>query len=902
MSKTKSFGTRRVRAALAAPVLGLAVAATGLAAPVLAAPAAPAIPAATDGRQGAPAAGTVPSPAAVLGHTPGDDYYLADYEDSVRYFEALAKASDRIRLFAAGKTTQGRTMTYAVISTPENLARFEEYKALSRRLGAARGLTDAQARALAADSPVIVHIDGGMHASEVADHQLPIALAYRLVSARNDAEVDAILKNVILVLWPTLNPDGQDMIVDWYRKHRGTPWETSRMPWLYQDYVGHDNNRDGYMLNMRESRVVNATEQDYAPVIWYSQHQSAPFPARIWVPPFADPISSNISPYMRIWTNAVGTNIMARMETEGKPGAIAQARFDNWYAGFLDYIHVFRNTISFFTETAHDSATPKTYTLDDFPANMRDLKAQVMYPHPWRGGAWHLKDSVDYMMTASMSVLETARNYRETLLYNRYQAGRDMIAAATKDGPGAYVIPAGQRDMPEAAALADLMIRHGLEVLRATAPVALGGKTYPAGSWVVPMDQAFAGLARELFEPQKYPDAVLDGSGSPAELPYDVTGWTLPMQMNVTVERIAPVPDAAARAALEPVSAAVPPEGQVSGTGETYLVDRGVNNSYRLLNAALAQGATARWTRADLGRGMGDAIALGGLSAARMGDLARKESVAVIAVTGPATGAAVRRGRVALYRPWGSNIDEGWTRWLLENYGFAPRGVTNADMKKGLAGTVDTLILPDMTAPGKARPGDTAPAADRVSRYKGPLATLMDGFAPSQEPAPYAGGIGEDGAEKLKAFVRGGGTLVALNNASDAVIDLFGLPVTNIVRDVPGTQFFCSGALLQVHVAPDTRLSGGMPADPVVMFERGPAFATGAGFRGRVLASWPKENPLRSGVIIHPEAIEGKAAALEVEYGKGRIYLYGFRPQWRGQSHGAYKLLFNALYPEAAGQ
>lgn len=836
----------------------------------------------------------VPTPAAVLGHTPGDDYYLANYEDSVRYFEALAKASDKIRLFTTGKTTQGRTMVYAVISAPENLARFDEITAISKKLGDARSLTDAQAKELAAKTPIVVHIDGGMHASEVADHQLPPALAYRLLSAQNDAEVDAILKNVVLVLWPTLNPDGQDMIVDWYRTHRGTPYETSRMPWLYQEYVGHDNNRDGYMLNMQESRVVNATEQSYAPVIWYSQHQVAPFPARIWVPPFADPISPNISPYMRIWTNALGTNIMARMEKEGKPGAIAQARFDNWYAGFLDYIHVFRNTISFFTETAHDSATPMTFKVEDFPKSMRDLKPLVMYPHPWRGGEWHLRNSVDYMLTASMSVLESAEKYRETLLFNRYQAGRDMIAAAGTDGPGAYVIPAGQKDMPEAAALAQLMIDHGLDVYEAPAGAALGGKSVPAGSWVIPMDQPFAGLARELFEKQKYPDAILDGSGSPAELPYDVTGWTLPMQMNVTVDRVAPVLGAAERAGLRRVTAATPPAGAVSGTGPVYRFDRGVNNSYRLLNGALAEGGKAEWTA--------DRIAVTGLSRARMEELAGRFNVSVQAESAPLGGERVSRGRVGLYRPWGSNIDEGWTRWLLERYDFAPKSLTNAEVKKGLAGRYDTIILPDMTAPGKARPGDTAPAATTTSKYSGPLASLMDGFAPSQEPAPYAGGIGEDGAARLKAFVQQGGTLVALNNASDAVIDLFGLPVTNILRGLKGEQFFCSGALLQVNLTPGASTSGGLPASPIVMFERGPTFATKPDFKGKVLASWTQDNPLRSGVIIHPEVIQGKAAALEVDYGKGKILLYGFRPQWRGQSHGAYKLLFNSLYPSAPAQ
>jgi hypothetical protein len=844
---------------------------------------------------------TVPTAKSVLGHEPGDDYYLANYEEEVRYFQALAKASDRIRLFEAGKSTHGKTFTYAVISSPDNVRNFERYAAISRRLGDPRGLTDDQAKKLAATSKIIVHIDGGMHASEVSDHQLPIALAYKLLAAKDDAEIDLILKDVILVLWPTLNPDGQDMIVDWYRKNLGTKYETSHMPWLYQEYVGHDNNRDGYMLNMTETQAVNRAEQTYAPVIWYSQHQTAPFPARIWMPPFADPVSSNISPYMRIWTNAIGTNMMARFEKEQKPGAIAEARFDNWYAGFLDYIHVFRNTISFFTETAHDSATPKTYKVEDFPKNMQDLKAQIMYPHPWKGGEWHLKDSVDYMVTASMSVLETAQKYRETLLYNRYQAGRDAIHSYAADGPSAYVIPSGQADMPEAASLAQLMIAHGLDVHQLTRPAAFGGKTYPAGSFVVLTNQPFAGLATELFEPQKYPDAILDGGGKPVNLPYDVTGWTLPMQMGVTLDRIAQPVNADATAALVKIASAEAPAGRLTGSGSAYAFSQSVNASYRALNLALAAGGKARFTTAALtpGGAPQPAIVVSGVSPAQMARIATDERIAVTALPAPpAAGEAVGKGRVGLYRPWGSNIDEGWTRWILEKYAFAPTSLYNADVQKGaLAGKFDAIVLPDIS--GRERPDGKAKGTPKAI-WTGSAGSLVNGISPDDVPAAYAGGIGEGGSEQLKRFVRAGGTLVAFNNASDAVIDLFDLPVTNVLKGVSSDTFFCSGALLAVDLAPGTRAGMGMPADPIVMFERGPAFVPKPGFTGRVLASYAKTgNPLRSGVLLHPEAIQGKAAAMEVPYGKGKIYLYGFKPQWRAQSHGTYKLMFNVLYPQA---
>ncbi|ARS29351.1 M14 family metallopeptidase [Sphingomonas sp. KC8] len=852
---------------------------------------------------------TVPSPKSVLGQDVASDYYLANYDESLNYFRKLAASSNRIKLVDAGKTTQGREMVYAIISSPENLQKFEHYKEVSRRLGEARDLTDADARKLAHESKVIVHIDGGMHASEVADHQLPIALAHHLLSAKNDAEVAAILDNVILVLWPTLNPDGQNMVVDWYRKNLGTPYETSRMPWLYQEYVGHDNNRDGYMLNMLESQVATRAQQDYAPVIWYSHHQVAPFPARIWMPPFADPVSSNISPNMRIWTNAIGTNMMTRFEKEQKPGAIAQAKFDNWYPGFLDYTHVFRNTISFFTEVSHDSATPKTYKVEEFPKAFRDLKAQIMYPSPWKGGLWRLKDSVDYMMTASMSVLDTATKYREDLLFNRYQAARDTISQYAAEGPYAYVISSGQADMPEAALLAQKMIDHGLKVHQARTAINLGGVTYPAGSWVLLTDQPYARLAVELFEKQKYPDAILDGSGKPVDLPYDVTGWTLPLQMGVRVDTIKTPLDARIKGQLGEIASAALPKSSIVGKGNVFALSRKVNASFVAVNEILSKGGriglSTGAVTTDKGAETG-AIIVEGISRAALLPILEKQRINATAMAAAPAVNGIAAAKVGLYRPWGANMyDEGWTRWLLEQSNYAPASIYNADMKAGsLSAKFDTIILPDINGPSAEKIAEEqrkkAAAGEKTStRRPGPIGTLLDGLSSTDVPASYAGGIGDDGAAALKAFVADGGTLIALNNASDAVIDLFDLPVTNILKNAKSTEFFCSGALLEIGLNGASVATAGLPANPVVMFERGPAFEPKPGFNGQILASYaPDKNPLQSGVLLYPEKIQGKAAAMEVAYGKGKIYLYGFKPQWRAQSHGTYKFLYNLLYKQ----
>jgi hypothetical protein len=827
------------------------------------------------------AKGQVPTPVSVLGHTPGDDFYLADYEDAVRYFHAAAAASDRMKMFTVGKTTEGRDIEVGVISSPANLARLDEYKKNARRLAVADNLTDEQARQLAHDSKVIVHIDGGLHSDEVAGGQHSIMLAYKLLSAKNDPEVDAILDNVILVLWPTLNPDGQDMVTHWYRQNVGTKYEVAPMPWLYQDYVGHDNNRDGYMLNMKESQVLVKAELDWSPEIFYCQHQTAPFPARIWIPPFADPISSNISPYVRSWLNVVGTNMTAYLDAHQMPGAISETRFDNWYAGFNDWVHVFRNEISFFTETGlYRYATPRFYTVNEFPKETQDLRALSMYSEPWEGGWWRLGDAVNYMIGGSMSVLDLAAKNRETLLFNRYQAARDNVAHYKKEGPFAYVISDKQADTPEAGLLAQKMIENGLKVYATKTGFAANGVTYPAGSWVIPMDQPFSGLVKELFERQRYPDEIELGTSKAVDLPYDVTGWTLPLQMGVAVDTVSDPLTSTQLGLMEPVEEAKAPAAEVAAGGDVFVISRKPNASYAVVNEVLKQGGSVAMSKDAIATPEGKergAFVIRGLGRVAMEGVAKKYGVAAASLNAePGNVIAIKKARVGLYRPWAPSIDEGWTRWILENYGFEPKSIYNADMRSSeLRARYDVIVLPDM------------------SRDQ-----LMEGFHVGMVPGQYAGGIGPDGVDNLRAFVREGGMLVASNRTAANLIPLMSLPVKDVLEGVKSDKFFCSGALLRVEQeSAELPVNFGVPEAPVVMFQRGPAFVPEAGFQGAILAKYAKgTNPLESGLLLHPEAIEDKAAAVELQYGKGRIVLYGFKPEFRGQAHGTYRYLFNALY------
>ena len=781
----------------------------------------------------------VPPPESVLGHKPGDDFYLATYDDALGYFRKLAASSNRIKLAQVGKTTQGRDWYIAFISSPENLAQFDHYKDVSRRLAVARGISEAQARALARETKPIIHIDGGLHATEVANAQHTIQLGYDLVT-REDEETKAVRDNLITELWFSINPDGQNIVANWYRQNLGTPFEVSPLPVLYQEYVGHDNNRDGYMLNMIESQVINRATLDTQPLVFYTHHQSAPFPGRIYLPPFADPISGNMHPLMLRWLSLIGTSIAQYLDQHGMSGSMHEETFDVWYPGYIDNIGNFRHTISFFTETAlYHYATPHFYTVDEFPQTRQDMRAEMFYSSPWRGGWWRLSDACRYMHSASMAVLDMAAKYREQMVYNKYLAARDTIAYFEKEPPFAYVIPREQHDAPTAAVLVEKLMLQGIEVHQSAKPDA----------WVILMNQPFSGMVKELFEVQNYPEL--------RQRPYDVTGWTLPMQMGIEVHAMTTPLTPEFRAGLERISS-------VKGLAAPF--SRSANASFRAVNEILAGRGTVSFAGDEIGVSNFDKTKLESILAANR----------LRAVTAAQTGKPVRAARLGLYRPWVASMDEGWTRWIFEQFAFPFTSLYNADIIAGhLRESYDVIVITD------AQPR-----------------AIMEGHRPGTIPARYAGGISEQGADELRQFVNAGGTLIAFNNASLFAIEQFKLPVENALAGLRPDQFFCSGCLLTVHVEdPKNSLVAGLSSDPVVMFERGPAFDTKSDFKGAVLARYPRErSPLASGYLLHPERIQGKAAALDVNYGKGRVILLGFRPQWRGQSHGTYKFFFNALY------
>jgi len=872
------------------------------------------------------ASAQIPTPESVLGHPVGADFELATYEESLEYFQRLDAASDRVELREVGRTSHGRAWYLALVSSAENLRDVERYREIAHRLAHPEpGMTDADARALAREGKAIVHIDGGLHATEVAHAQHTIQLAYDLVTGDDDPEIAAILDDVVLLLWFSINPDGQTMVADWYDANVGTPYEVAPTPFLYQKYVGHDNNRDGYMINQVESRVVTRVARHWEPQIIYNHHQSSPFPTRIWIPPFAEPISPNVHPLMWRTVNLVGMAMAQALEERGQKGAVHMGSgFDNWYPGFMDHAHNFHNVASFLTETAlYRYATPQFYTIGDFPRSRRDLRPQSLYASPWEGGWWRVGDAVDYMLTASVSVLDVAAKYKEDLLFNRYQAARDVVEQYRSAPPYAYFIPEAQDDPVAPVEMLRRLAFNGIDVHRLTEQVTFDGVTHPAGTWVVAMDQPNANFVRQLFAVQEYPD-LREYPEGPPEQPYDVSGWTLPYQFGVrVVEARSPLGDDV-RGAMEPVEAeplpwdaegdarawdtppgtgfdshpvaraVVPPVGAARGGGSTLVLDAAENNSYKALNRAWDAAGRVRFAAgsapagppggsegspgAEGGRaGTSGAWIIEGLSGGQRSALI--DDLRLQATSGSDAGGDVPRPRIGLYRPWNASMDEGWTRWLFDVYDFAVQSLRNADVRAGdLRSRYDVIVLADMSP-----------------------RTILEGYAKGSVPPRYAGGLGEEGTRELEAFVRAGGTLVTLNGSSHYAMDRFHLPVRDVVRDVERDEYFAGGAIVELLTDPSHPVMSGMPERAKVFVGSSPVFTTEESFRGRALAKYGDAgSPLLSGYFLGEELVHGYAAALEVEHGDGRVVLLGMRPQWRGQPFGTFKVLFNAaLYSDA---
>ncbi len=829
------------------------------------------------------------SPKQYFGFEMGADFKLVKWPQIVEYFKALAATSNKVKIVEAGKSSEGNPMIIAIISSPENLAKLDHYKQVSQRLANPRGLSPDEASRLIADGKLIVAVSCSIHASEVGATQMSMELGYNLAT-QDTPEIRRILDQDIVLLWPSHNPDGNITVIDWYNKNLGTKYENAPLPWLYHKYVGHDNNRDWFMLNLDETKVVTRSYfKEWFPQILYDIHQQGRSGARLFVPPFLDPLNPNIHPLIWRGINLLGTHMADAEEEAGHTGIAQSIAYTSWWEGNSLQQPWFHNMLSVLTEAASPNmASPVTQKLSELTGNNPGLPEYALranFSNPWPGGAWHLRDVVEDEYTAAIAVLDTAARYREKFMHDFYTMGTDEIRKGETEPPYAFIVPADQRDPNTAAKMINILIDQGAEVQTANADFVADGVTYPKGSYILLLSQPFRPFVKDIMEEQKYPDLRAFPGGPPIP-PYDVAGWTLPLQMGVKSVTV----NSRFEVSLTPVTRAEPPAASMAVGGpkvSAFLLGHERNDSLIAVNRLLKDGNEVYWTQAPLANG-GTSYPSGTMIIPAEGKrqmevkrIAQSLSLPLAAADSPIAVQAyeLKPLRLALYNPWGGNMDEGWTKLMLERFEFPYAEIRNADIRSGsLAQQYDVIFFADQQP-----------------------ASIVDGIPASRIQPEYAGGIGPEGVQRLKAFVQNGGTVIALGAATELFIKSWGLPLVDVLQGLKTTEFFCPGSILAARADNSHPIGYGMPDDISAFFARSSAFQVEPSYfapagQVRTIVKYADEHVLQSGWILGEDHLHDRAAAVDVSLGKGHVILFGFRVQNRGQPHGTFKLLFNAFY------
>ena len=759
------------------------------------------IPARAQQPQGA-AHDPIPSPASILGFEPGADRHLPSWKQVTDYFTALDKASPRVSLRTLGKTTLGRPFLVAFISDSATLANLEHYRQIQRKLMDPRLQAAGERDRLLDEGKNVILITSSIHSTEVGGFTTPLVLADRLARAETP-EARSILANTIIMLVPSQNPDGVDIVGDWYRATVGTKAEGTQPPQLYHHYTGHDNNRDWYAFTQVETRyTVDSLYTPWDPEIVNDVHQQGANAGRIFIPPYMDPVEPNIDPILTAGTNSLGMAMSWRMIADGFTGVATNASYDEWSPA--RQYSLYHRGVRILTETASARlATPITLEFEQLgPGRGYDARdATWNYPALWNGGSWGYGDIVRYQVAASWAMLSQAARDRRAWLESYVSLGERALTDQAKAAawgreawPSAFVIPKNQPDQAALRRLLNTLQRGQVEIREAGAPVVAAGTTYPAGSYVVLTQQPYGGFAKALLERQHYPD-LREYPNGPPKRPYDVTAHTLPLLFGVDVADV--------RGVAPATGAPIAPVAEPS------------------VNAGLTS-----------------------------------------------------RRRVALYRSYNASMDEGWTRYTFDTYHVPYTSIVDRDVRAGNLNTrFDVIVLPDQSP-------------NAITRGLG-----------GNYPDSLRGGLGEEGARALAEFVTRGGTLVTFNDASEYAIEALKLPVRNVLAGVKSTDFYAPGSILAVDIRRDHPIAKRFVAHvPAIWFEESPAFEITDSTQATAVATYPAAgNPLLSGWLLGGTKLNGKAALVDVKRGSGHVVLFGFRPQYRGQSVATYPLVWGAL-------
>ncbi|MCX8057121.1 MAG: M14 family zinc carboxypeptidase [Ignavibacteria bacterium] len=833
------------------------------------------------------------SPEEFLGFPVGADYKVADYETIQKYFKHLAENSKMIVYEEIGKTVQKRDMFMAIISTEDNIKALEKYREISIKLADPRKLNDELAKQLIKEGKIVVLVTCNIHSTEIASAQMSMELAYKLITKTAPEKTNQALNDVIFILMPSINPDGLTMVVDWYNKYLGTEYEASPMPWLYHVYAGHDNNRDWFMFNLPETKnVIEIAYRKWIPQIWLDQHQMGSNGARLFVVPYKDPINPNVHPLIWRWQKVIGGITALDLEKQGYTGVIDQAIFEGWWQGPASDCGLWHNQIALLSEMAScNIASPIYIDPSEIKATpeLTTYDIRTNYPNPWRGGWWRLRDIVNYELALTYSLIETASRFKEDILFDYYLMGKDAIEKGKQGNPFAYIIPRNQNDPVTVSKMIEILQIGGVEVHYSNKDFKIDNVIYPAESYIVFLAQPYGRYAKDLFEEQFYPDLRKSKKEPPLQ-PYDVAGWTLPYLMGIKFYTI----NKPFECEAELLKDANYPDGKViSKIGKYFIAKSGLNNNSILINRLHKDKIPVYWNTEKIfvdGKvyNPGSVIFPINQQSIKLVDKYASElHLEINSVQDLDTKILkeIKKVKVGLYKPFTANMDEGWTRLLLENFEFDFVSMENKDFKmKRLKDKFDVIIIPDMSS-DLIKEGKFTGERARFNRPK---------------PPEYDSGIGKIGVENLKTFIeKDGGTLIALGEACNFAIEDLGLRVTNVLKNLKNDEFFCPGSLIRILVDNTNPIGYGFEEEAIAFLNNNLAFQTTIPFGQydrSIIARFPTKDLLKSGFLFGEDNLYNRAAIVNVKQKKGNVILFGVKVQNRHQTFGTFKFLFNAIH------
>ena len=835
---------------------------------------------------GAQAQVNITSPEDFFGFQMGADRKLARWDKIVEYFYQLEQESDRLKVMNMGPSSEGHPFLLLLITSPDNLADLDRLQMINKKIADPRGISPQEIDNYIQEGKAVVFQSMSLHASEVGGTQMTPELAFDLLS-RNDIDAKRILDNVLFFMIPSFNPDGQVMITDWYRETVETEYEGLSMPYLYHKYCGHDNNRDGDYLNLQESKyAAKAMFVDWIPQAYIDHHHMGSYGARFYVPPYCDPIRPYADPLVWREISWYGAHIAYKLEEEGFQGVLNAAQFAGWGHFGWHWITPFHNIAGMLTESASARmATPVYIHPEQLRAGARmfpEYEAQSTFPNPWPGGWWHLRNIVEQKKSSAWSLLDLAAKNRETVLKTAYLKAMNQTRRGAEGDIKAVIIPANQHDHLTSVKMINTLLRSGIEIEKAETDFHVEGMRYKTGSYVISLAQPKMGLIRNLMVETHYVDNAWTrrDDGTPI-YPYDLATHTMFEFMGVRVDAVG----ASVEADLRVLNELEAVEGEVSSGSVGYMIDGRENAAFKAVNMLLDQGVELkRLDQPFLEYQAGDFIVEKG-SQKVLAEITGKTGVDLKALNSlPGEGIhKVKRGRHGLFqRYYGGNMDEGWTRLCFENFAFPYSTIMSEEIKEGdLNKNFEVIILPDDSP--EALTGNLP----EDSRYK-----------PDEYPEKYRSGFGDAGIDNLKQFVKNGGTLVALGDSYEFVVNEFDLDVWDATRGLSSRELFCPGSTIRVDIDNSHPLAYGMPDHGLVVFRSSPAFEIIPGRNNaayETIVRYKDENLLKSGWLDGEEMIAKKSAMITTSYGAGKIVLIGFRTQHRNQTDGTFKLLFNTI-------